>query len=278
MIDISEKNFEETIEAALLAGGPDDPEPSKILRDRATADGDFILGGFVKRKPEAYDRLLCLIPADVIAFIQATQPKQWEKLKIQYGEETRPRFLQRLAKEVERRGTLDVLRKGVKDVGARIQMAYFHPSSGLNPELQKKYQANIFSVVRQLKYSQKNEFSLDLVIFLNGLPVITAELKNLLTGQTVDHAIKQYRETRDPKEPLFAFDRCLAHFAVDPDLVYFATHLQGVKTRFFPYNKGRYGGAGNPPSWKGFSTAYLWEQLWAKDSLLNLIQHYLHIV
>ncbi len=112
MIDISEKNFEETIEAALLAGGPDDPEPGKIMRDRATAEGDFILGGYVKRKPEAYDRLLCLIPEDAIAFVQATQPKEWEKLKNQYGEETRERFLQRLAKEIERRGTLDVLRKG----------------------------------------------------------------------------------------------------------------------------------------------------------------------
>ncbi len=163
-------------------------------------------------------------------------------------------------------------------MGAKIQLAYFHPSSGLNPELQRKYQANIFSVVRQLRYSLKNENSLDMVVFLNGLPVLTAELKNPLTGQTVQDAIKQYRLSRDPKEPLFAFERCLAHFSVDPELVFFSTHLQGNKTRFFPFNKGRYGGAGNPLSWKGFATAYLWEQLWAKDSLLNLIQHYLHVV
>lgn len=278
MVDISEKNFEAVIEAILLAGGVDDPEPSRPLRDRATAEGDFILGGYARRKPADYDRELCLIPDDAVAFVQATQPKEWSKLKNQYGVETQARFKQRLSREVERRGTLDVLRKGIKDVGAKIQMAYFHPASSLNPELQKKYQANIFSVVRQLKYSLKNENSLDLVIFLNGLPILTAELKNPLTSQTVQDAIKQYRLTRDPKEPLFAFERCLAHFAVDPELVFFATHLQGQKTRFFPFNQGRYGGAGNPPSWKGFATSYLWEQLWAKDSLLNLLQHYLHVV
>jgi type I restriction enzyme R subunit len=278
MIDISEKNFEATIEALLLAGGPDDPEPSKSIHERATEEGDFVVGEFSQRKPEEYSRLLCLVPEDAISFVQSTLPKEWNKLKNQYGEETRERFLQRLSSEIERRGTLDVLRKGIKDVGAKIQMAYFHPSSGLNPELQQKYIANRFSVVRQLKYSISNENSLDLVIFLNGLPVLTAELKNPLKNQNVQDAIKQYRTDRDPKEPLFAFGRCLVHFAVDPDMVFFTTHLRGLNTRFFPFNKGRYGGAGNPPSWKGFSTAYLWEQLWAKDSLLNLIQHYLYIV
>jgi type I restriction enzyme R subunit len=278
MVEISEKNFEAIIEAALLAGGLDDPEPTRTLRERATADGDFTLGGFTKRNPEDYNRLLCLIPEDAIAFVQATQPKEWNKLKNQYGLEARERFLQRLSKEIERRGTLDVLRKGIKDVGAKIKLVYFHPSSGLNPELQKKFQANIFSVVRQLKYSLKNENSLDMVVFLNGLPILTAELKDPLTGQTIQDAIKQYRRTRDPKEPLFAFERCLAHFAVDTELVFFSTHLQGEKTRFFPFNEGRNGGAGNPPSWKGFATLYLWEQLWSKDSLLNLIQHYLHVV
>lgn len=256
MVEISEKGFEATIESMLLAGGPDNPDPAKSLRERATAAGDFIPGGYHQRKPEDYDRLLCLVPKDVIAFIQTTQPKEWNKLKNQYGDEARERFLQRLSKEIEHRGTLDVLRKGVKDVGAKIQMAYFHPSSGLNPELQKKYLANTFSVVRQLRYSLHNENSLDLAIFLNGLPVLTAELKNPLTAQNALDAIQQYRLRRDPKEPLFAFGRCLAHFAVDPELVFFTTHLQGQKTRFFPFNKGRYGGAGNPPSWNGFATAF----------------------
>jgi type I restriction enzyme R subunit len=145
MVEVSEKAFEDTLEATLLAGGPDDNEPATSVRDRATAEGDFILGGFVQRKTEAYDRALCLIPEDAVAFVQATQPKEWIKLKNQYGTETRERFLQRLSKEVERRGTLDVLRKGIKDVGAKIQLATFHPSSGLNPELQKKNTRRIFS-------------------------------------------------------------------------------------------------------------------------------------
>lgn len=277
-MEISEKNFEATIQAFLLAGSPEDPDPAKSIRERVTEEGDFVVGGFVHRKPEDYNRLLCIIPGDAIAFVQATQPNEWNKLKNQYGEEAKERFLQRLSKEIERRGTLDVLRKGIKDVGAKIQMAYFHPSSGLNPDLQKKYLANIFSVIRQLKYSLQNEKSLDLVIFLNGLPTLTAELKNPLMAQTVQDAIKQYRKDRDPREPFFAFGRCLVHFAVDPELVYFNTHLQAQNSRFFPFNRGRYGGAGNPPSYTGFPTAYLWEQLWAKDSLLNLFQHYLHIV
>jgi type I restriction enzyme R subunit len=115
-------------------------------------------------------------------------------------------------------------------------------------------------------------------IFLNGLPIFTAELKNHLTGQNVENAIRQYRFDREPREPLFAFARCLAHFAVDPDLVYMTTHLNGAKTRFLPFSKGRNGGAGNPPSWNSFATAYLWEDIWARDSVLNLIQQFIHVV
>ncbi len=279
MIDISEKNFEATIETLLLVGGPEfDLKGEKTVRETATVEGDYIPGGYSKRSPTDYDQQLCLLPGDVLTFVQSTQPKEWAKLVQQYGSEAKERFLKRLAKEIERRGTLDVLRKGVKDVGAKIRLAYFRPSSGLNPETQVLYQGNLFSVVRQLKYNPETERSLDLVIFLNGLPIFTAELKNPLTGQTVEHAMRQYRNDRDPKEPLFAFDRCLVHFTVDPELVYFTTHLQGPNTGFFPFNRGRNGGAGNTPSWKGFATAYLWEQIWARDSVLNLIQHFIHIV
>lgn len=190
----------------------------------------------------------------------------------------RARLLQRLAHEVGSRGTLDVLRSGIKVDGVKFQLAYFPPSSGLNPALQTLYEANIFSVARQLHFSQKNEKSLDMALFLNGLPLFTAELKNPFKGQNVEHAISQYRQDRDPREPLFAFGRCLAHFAVDPDLVYLTTQLQGVKTAFLPFNKGHNLGAGNPPSWQGFATAYLWEQVWARQSVLNLIQHFIQII
>jgi len=277
MPNISEKNFEETIESLLLAGGPDSPiQGEAAVREAATADGEYVPGGFRKRLPTDYDKSLCLIPQDFFDFLYITQPKEWEKLKKSVSGDARQHFLEHLSKQVNRYGTLHVLRKGVKDLGCKFKLAYFPPASGLNPEIQKLYQANIFTLVRQLKYSQHNENSLDLVIFLNGLPLFTAELKDPLTGQTVQNAITQYRTARDPREPLFAFRHCLAHFAVDPDLVYYTTCLQGNVTGFMPLNRGHNLGAGNPPSWRGFSTAYLWEQLWARDSLLNLLQYFIH--
>jgi type I restriction enzyme, R subunit len=173
------------------------------------------------------------------------------------------------------------LRNGIRDSGSKFQLAYFRPASGLNEETQRLYGANLFGLVRQLRYSGKNENSLDLVLFLNGIPIFTAELKNPLTGQTVEDAIAQYKHDRDPREPLFAYGHCLAHFAVDPDLVYVTTHLAGPKTRFLPFNKGRFGGAGNPPvppTRAGYSTAYLWEQTWARDSVLDLIRQFIQEV
>ncbi|HHV55572.1 MAG TPA: type I restriction endonuclease subunit R [Firmicutes bacterium] len=236
-------------------------------------------GGYHKRRPDEYDRVLCLIPRDVVDFVLATQPKEWAKLKQHHGGAVKEQFLKRLSSEIERRGALDVLRNGIKDSGCKFKLAYFRPASGLNEETQRLYQANLFSVVRQLRYSMKNEKSIDLVLFLNGIPIFTAELKNPLTGQTVEDAMRQYKTDRDPREPLFAYGRCLAHFAVDPDLVYVTTHLQGVKTRFLPFNKGRFGGAGNPPvppTRHGYATSYLWEETWARDSVLDLIRQFIH--
>ena len=254
MMQISEKSFEESIESGLAEHG------------------------YCKRSSEDYDRNLCLIQEDLFTFLYSTQPQEWEKFKRTCGPDAKSRFLKRLFDEIERRGTLEMLRKGIRSDGCRFQLAYFHPVSGLNADLQRLYEANIFSSVRQLHYSPKTEQSLDLGLFLNGLPIFTAELKNPLTGQTVENAIKQYRFERNPKEPLFNFCRSLAHFAVDPDLVYVTSSLTGPKTRFLPFNLGRDGGAGNPPSWKGYCTAYLWEQILAKDSVLNLLQHFIHIV
>ena len=139
------------------------------------------------------------------------------------------------------------MRNGIRDSGCRFQLAYFRPASGLNEETQRRYAANLFALVRQLRYSVKNENSLDLVLFLNGIPIFTAELKNPLSAQNVEDAITQYKRDRDPREKLFAYGRCLAHFAVDPELVYVTTQLAGAKTSFLPFNQGRFGGAGNPP-------------------------------
>ncbi|MEK7137023.1 MAG: type I restriction endonuclease, partial [Patescibacteria group bacterium] len=277
-MDVSEKNFEGTIEAMLLTGVPDGTSGGAGVAGSGALIFEGAPGGYRQRKQEDYDRTLCLMPNDVLDFIYATQPKEWEKFKQQMGADAKDRLLKRLVSEVQSRGILEVLRHGIKSDGCTFRLAYFRPSSGLNEALQKLYEANIFAVVRQLHYSRKTESSLDLALFLNGLPIFTAELKNPLTGQDVQNAIRQYRFDRDPKEPLFAFGRCLAHFAVDPDLVFFSTHLQGPKTEFRPLNQGRNGGAGNPPSWKGFATAYLWEKIWSRDSVLNLAQRFVQVV
>jgi type I restriction enzyme, R subunit len=278
-IDISEKNFEYIIEQTLLSGGPDvDQDFSVSIKEPLPDYGTYPPGKFHKRLPEDYDRTYCIISRDLIDFIYATQPEEWTKFKKLHGDASKDRIIHRIFTEIERRGSLDVLRKGIKSDGCKFLLAYFHPASGLNEALQKKYAANIFSLVRQLHYSVKNEKSLDLALFLNGIPVFTIELKNHLTGQNVQNAIHQYKTDRDPKEPLLVFRRCLAHFAVDPDLVYVTTKLEGSKTKFLPFNQGYNGGAGNPPSWKGFATAYLWELVWARDSLLDLIQHFVQDV
>ena len=278
--EIAEKAFEGAIERALLKNGPDDPDPSASpLGEKDLGFGEFVPGGYHKRLPNDYDRALCLIPKDVVDFIYATQPEEWKKLKDYYGPDVKERFLKRLSSEISKRGALDVFRKGVKDSGCRLKLAYFRPASGLNEEIQKLYEGNLFSVIRQLHYSEKNDKSLDLALFLNGIPLFTAELKNPFTGQNVEHAINQYRYDRDPREPLLAFRRCLAHFAVDPDLIYVTTHLQGPETRFIPFNKGKFGGAGNPPkspTETGYATDYLWNRVWSRDSVLNLIQYFIH--
>ncbi|MGH7558902.1 MAG: RNA-binding domain-containing protein [Gemmatimonadota bacterium] len=280
---VSERAFEEAIECALLEHGPDAcPGDATAVREPPpTFDGDPLPGGYRKQRPEYYDRALCLITKDVIDFLLATQPKEWERLRQHHGSEVKDRFLSRLSREIGRRGALDVLRNGVKDSGCKFRLAFFRPASGLNEETRRLYAANLFSIVRQLRYSERGEPSLDLVLFLNGIPLFTAELKNPLSGQDVEDAIRQYRTDRDPREPLFAYGRCLAHFAVDPELVFVTTHLRGSATRFLPFNQGRFGGAGNPPvppTRKGYATAYLWERTWARDSVLDLVRQFIHEV
>jgi type I restriction enzyme R subunit len=255
--DISERVLEDTIEAALLHND------------------------YHKRTAEQYDRSLCLLPQDVLDFVLATQPKEWNKLAQHHGSAVREQFLKRVAAEIERRGTLDVLRQGIKDSGCKFRLAYFQPASGLNEETQRLHGANLFAVVRQLRYSTRNENSLDLVLFLNGIPLFTAELKNPLSGQNVEDAIRQYKTTRDPREPLLAYGRCLGHFAVDSELAYVASQLAGPRTRFLPFNQGRFGGAGNPPvppTRSGYATAYLWHEIWAPASVLDLVRQFIHEV
>ena len=228
--------------------------------------------GYRSRQSAIYSRHLCLIPNETLGFIQETQLNEYQKLERQYGTETPVKLLGRISREIGRRGVLDVLRKGVVDRGCNFNLTYLRPSSGMNPDHQKLYAQNRFSLIRQLKYSQKNEKSVDMMLFLNGLPLVTMELKNSLTGQTVTDAEKQYRTDRDPGEPLFQFKRCLVHFAVGNEKVSMTTRLRGGETRFFPFNKG----VENPVNQDGHKTAYLWEDILQPDNLMELIDNFIH--
>ena len=220
-----------------------------------------------------YDRDLCINKRLLLEFIKETQPASYDTI-VKRGED---KFLKRLSDEIRKKGIIEVLRKGVKDLDLLVYLYYKMPTSDLNTKALGLYKANIFSVTRQLHYSLSNNNSLDMVIFINGLPLITLELKNPWTGQNVKNAIKQYQTDRDPKEPLFAFGRCMVHFAVDPDLVYMTTCLNGSNTFFLPFNIGKNDGAGNPVNQSGISTDYLWKNSLPKYALSNIIENYAQI-
>lgn len=230
---------------------------------------------YTKRKPSDYDKEFCIDRELTLRFIQQAQPEEWEKLVESHGSFAEDKFFKRLNEEIKARGLLDVLRNGVKDNGSNFSLAHFKPSTGMNAETQKLYEGNIFSVIRQLKYSIRNENSIDMVLFLNGLPIFTVELKNQFTGQSVQNAMRQYKTDRDPKDLLLQFKRCLTHFAVDTDEVYMTTQLNGLKTFFLPFNKGDKMSSGNPPVKGKYKTEYMWEDIWSKDTILDIIGRFL---
>jgi type I restriction enzyme R subunit len=257
----SEKAFEDTIEASLLAGG--------YLRSQSTN----------------FDRELGIDTAELFAFIGSTQAKAWEQLLARgYGNDAdaaQRGFAKRLGAEIDARGTVDVLRHGVVDYGVTIRLAYFRPAHGLTPELHAAYRANRVTVTRQLYYDKDNQNSLDLAILVNGLPTATAELKNPLTNQTTTNAVAQYRQDRSASNVTLG-KRAVVHFAVDPDRVMMTTRLADGATRFLPFNQGsggagKPGGAGNPPSTTGHRTAYLWERVWQRDAWLDLLARFVHV-
>ncbi len=235
-------------------------------------------GGYIETSPSDFSRELIFDKQIILRFLKSSQPNEWTKLTEIHKEETENKIIQRVFKELDLRGTLDVLRHGIVDYGVRFQMAYFKPPSKLNQETLDLYNQNVLTVTRQVKYSQQNENSVDLVLGLNGLPVATIELKNQFTGQTVTNAKFQYMQDRDPRELLFQFKkRALVHFAVDTDEVYMTTRVEGNKTKYLPFNKGCQNGAGNPENPNGYKTAYLWEEVLQKDSLLDILGRFLHI-
>lgn len=234
---------------------------------------------FESRDPQGFDRQLCLYPADLIQFVKTTQPDQWAKLERAYHGRAEERFAKRVADQLDQRGVIEILRRGVEDVGARFKLVYFAPGTDLNEALAEKYWQNQMSIMRQVHYSAENENSVDTVLLVNGIPVVTLELKNQLTGQTYRDAIRQYKMDRSPSEKLFALGkRAVVHFAVDTDEVWMTTKPAGLDTVFLPFNRGVNNGAGNPPVEGKFKTSYLWEQVLAKDSLLDILHRFVQLV
>jgi len=234
--------------------------------------------GWIAGAASDYEREYCVDLAQLSAFLKATQADVAEALDLGQDGPTRRAFLARLQGQITKRGTIDVLRTGIKHGPHHLDLFCGTPSPG-NEKAKELYAANRFSVTRQLRYSRdETQLALDLGLFINGLPVATFELKNSLTKQTVDDAVWQYKKDRDPREKLFEFGRCIAHFAVDDHEVRFCTHLKGKASWFLPFNRGWNDGAGNPPNPDGLKTDYLWKQVLTRDGLTDIIENYAQIV
>jgi len=273
--DTSEKALEAIIVAALTGQAEGGAPARGRQRERQLPYGG---AGYVEGDPRDYDHAHALDWAKLLAFLRATQPKAVEQLALAEDGPRRLQFLARLQGEIARRGVVDVLRKGVKHGPASVELFYGTPSPG-NARARELFDANLFSVTRQLRYSKdETQLALDLCLFINGLPVATFELKNRLTKQTAADAIQQYQRDRDPRELLFQFGRCLVHWAVDDQGVRMCTHLKGVDSWFLPLNKGWNDGAGNPPNPRGIKTDYLWQEALTRQGLADILENYAQVV
>ncbi|MBK8663300.1 MAG: type I restriction endonuclease subunit R [Ignavibacteriales bacterium] len=245
----TEKRFEEYIETSLLSQGYSTIHYSE------------------------YDKQLCLIPDEVMTFLRESQPDPYKNLFPRQSKSTTMSVLKHISDEIDKHGLVEVLRKGVKVDGENLNLIYFQPNSGLNKDHEQLFKKNRFTLVRQLRYSQNNENALDLVLFINGLPVVTMELKSTLNNQTYKDAEKQYKTTRDPRDILFRFMRCIVHFCVDDDYVSMTTKLSGESTFFLPFNKG----IENPNNLFGYKTSYLWEEVLTPESICDIIENFVHV-
>ncbi|MBP7298823.1 type I restriction endonuclease subunit R [Methanoculleus sp. 10] len=273
--DTTERGLERLICTA-LTGAPCDAQQSggTVAYPPAPYGG----AGYICGRPGDYDREYCVDLVQFCLFLRATQPEVAEALELNSDNPTRRKFLARLQGEIARRGTIDVLRNGLKHGPHHIDLFYGTPSPG-NAKAAERYALNRFSVTRQLRYSRdETRYALDLCLFINGLPVATFELKNNLTKQTVEDAVQQYKRDRDPREKLFEFGRCVAHFAVDEHGVRFCTHLAGKTSWFLPFNLGYNDGAGNPPNPYGLETDFLWKHVLTRESLTDILENYAQIV
>lgn len=256
-METKEKNFENDIESYLLSHG------------------------YVKGNQDTYDKSKAIDMPVLISFIKATQPKMWQRYENAYGEKAEKQLYSIFQQNVEHMGLIHVLRYGVKDRGMDLRFAYFAPASNLNEELVQKYKSNILTCTRQFSYSTQNHNTIDVVLSLNGIPVVALELKNQLTGQSVENAKRQFMYDRDEKEFCFRFNnRFLVYFAVDLYEVAMTTHLQGANTYFLPFNQGsngagNIGDGGNPECTDGYTTSYLWEYVLSPEMLLSIFQRYI---
>ncbi len=273
--DITEKGLEGLIVRAMT--GRTDllvPPHTPTGFDVPVAGGS----GWLLGDPKHYDRGFCVDLVQLRGFLELTQPKAAEALGLGTDTPTRRKFLKRLSDEIGKRGVIDVLRRGVSHEAHHLQLFYGTPSPE-NARAVELHARNRFSVSRQLAYSNdQTRRALDLGLFVNGLPVATFELKNSLTKQTVADAVEQYRRDRDPREPLFAFGRCVVHFAVDDSEVRMCTELKGKGSWFLPFNKGHHDGAGNPPNPEGIKTDYLWREVLTPRGLTDILENYAQIV
>lgn len=234
--------------------------------------------GYEEGSNADYNKEYAVDETRLFRFLQDTQPTEIEKLGVFHSEVKKRQFLNRLQGELAKRGIIDVLRNGIKVYPANLIMFYMTPSEN-TPKAQALYQKNIFSITRQLRYSiDAGKLALDMCIFINGLPVITFELKNQLTKQNTDDAVEQYKKDRSPKELLFSFKRCMVHFALDDARIKFCTKLAGKNSWFLPFDKGYNDGAGNPPNPDGIKTDYLWKDILTKDKLTLIIENYAQVV
>ena len=266
--DTTERGLEQRV-CALLTHRADAPDAADVRERPATYEPGWLNGHSAD-----YDREHCIDLAQLTAFLKTTQPHLADALSLDADSPTRRKFLARLKNEVGKRGIVEVLRNGVKHGPHAIALLYATPSPG-NPQAAALYEQNRFSVTRQLSYSNANKrLTLDLALFINGLPVATFELKNSLTKQTAADAVEQYKRDRDPKEELFRLGRCMVHFAVDDLEVLFCTHLNGKASWFLPFNKGWNDGTGNPPNPNGIKTDYLWRDVLTRRSLTDIVENY----
>ena len=272
--DTSEKGLERLICTA-LAGHPCDPPPPGALAEPRAAYGGV---GWSPGSYHDYDREYCVDLVQLVAFLRATQPEAAEALALDEDGPTRRKFLARLQGEVSKRGTIEVLRHGIRHGAHDLDLFYGTPSPG-NEQAKERFEQNRFTITRQLRYSRdETQRALDIGLFVNGLPVFTFELKNTLTTQTVEDAVWQYRKDRNPREKLFELGRCVAHFAVDENEVRFCTHLKGKASWFLPFNRGWNDGAGNPPNPSGIKTDYLWREVLTRESLTHILENYAQLV